>query len=134
MASTVNQPHVVQELTAASDCYEAALISNDVVTLNELFWDSPHVVRFGVAENLYGSEAIQTFRQNRPRVNMERTTLKRTIVTFGEDTGSVTIEFQRPVHGILRHGRQSQMWRKGLAGWRVVSAHVSFLPDDSTSS
>ena len=36
------------------DRYEKALNSNDVATLDELFWKSPHTLRYGVGEQLYG--------------------------------------------------------------------------------
>ena len=50
----INIPEVVAEVTEAFMRYERALIANDVGTLDALFWDSPHTLRFGVAENLYG--------------------------------------------------------------------------------
>ena len=129
--SDINHPSVVAELTHASDRYEAALVSNDVPVLQELFWDSPHVVRFGATENLHGTAEIEAFRRARPAVGLARTTLRRDIVTFGTDTGSVTVEFMRGGNGTGApevHGRQSQFWRRFPEGWRVVSAHVSMLP------
>ncbi|MGY2980358.1 AtzH-like domain-containing protein [Thermostichus sp. OS-CIW-30] len=108
--------------------YEAALTSNDVPTLNRLFWDSPQVVRFGVGENLYGGDEIKAFRQRRPPTNLAREMLRLQVVTFGADCGSVTLEFRRPVNGIPRLGRQSQMgYRFPDIGWKIVSAYVSFL-------
>jgi len=49
----INLPDVLAEVTAAFERYEAALVSNDIGTLNELFRNSPLTVRYGVAENLY---------------------------------------------------------------------------------
>jgi hypothetical protein len=122
----VNLPEVRAELTAVSDRYEVALVSNDVPVLQELFWDSPHVVRFGASENLYGTAEIEAFRKARPAVGLARTTLRREVVTFGTDTGSVTVEFERTApDGSMLRGRQSQFWRRFPEGWRVVSAHVS---------
>ncbi|NJL99163.1 MAG: DUF3225 domain-containing protein [Synechococcaceae cyanobacterium RM1_1_27] len=127
-SETINDPAIVAELTEVSDLYEQALVTNDIDTMTQLFWDGEPVSRFGVTENLYGPAEIEAFRKGRPLVNSEREILRREVVTFGNNTGSVTVEFQRPVQGILRHGRQTQMWRKFPQGWKVVSAHVSFLP------
>jgi hypothetical protein len=124
----INRPDVVAELKEVYARYEQALCGNDVVTMTELFWDSPNVVRLGIAENLYGSGEIERFRRQRPLENLDRQILKTHVVTFGEDTGSVVVEFQRSVNGVMRQGRQSQMWRKFSLGWKVVAAHVSFLP------
>ncbi|MBV8671807.1 MAG: DUF3225 domain-containing protein [Acidobacteriaceae bacterium] len=93
-----------------------------------MFWDSSHAVRFGAAENLYGSEEISAFRRARPGVNLARTINRLEIVTFGRDFGSVTLEFSRELAGRTIHGRQSQCWVRLNEGWRIVSAHVSLLP------
>ena len=124
----INRPAVVAELSELYRQYEQALVTNNVATLTHLFWDSPHVIRFGVDENLYGRDEVAAFRNSRPTVNLARQILNMTVVTFGEDTGSVTIEFQRVVNGQTRQGRQSQFWKKLPEGWRIVSAHVSYLP------
>ncbi len=57
----VNLPDVVAEVSAAFQRYEQALVTNDVTVLDELFWRSPHTLRYGVAENLYGWEQIAAF-------------------------------------------------------------------------
>jgi hypothetical protein len=121
----INLPEVLQEVQAASDRYEAALVSNNVAVLDELFWDSPHTLRYGVGENLYGYAAIQAFRAARPTVGLARTVLRTSITTYGRDFATVNIEFQRT--GAAQPGRQSQTWLRSGAGWKVVSAHVSLL-------
>jgi hypothetical protein len=35
----------------------------------------------------------------------------------------------RNTQGIPRNGRQSQVWRKFDDGWKIVSAHVSFMAE-----
>ncbi|MDD5004787.1 MAG: DUF3225 domain-containing protein, partial [Acidithiobacillus sp.] len=50
----INAPEVLQEVQAAFFRYEKALVENDVHVLDELFWNSVHTLRYGVAENLYG--------------------------------------------------------------------------------
>ena len=61
----INIPSVVAEVTAAFNRYEKALNSNDVSTLDELFWNSPHTLRYGVGEQLYGYDQIAAFRSGR---------------------------------------------------------------------
>ncbi|MBV8030848.1 MAG: DUF3225 domain-containing protein, partial [Betaproteobacteria bacterium] len=48
----LNLPEVVEEVTAVFQRYEKALNDNDVAVLDELFWDSPDVVRYGIREQL----------------------------------------------------------------------------------
>jgi hypothetical protein len=121
----INLPDVVQEVQEVSDRYEAALVSNNVAVLDELFWDSPHTLRYGVGENLYGYAAIQAFRAARPSAGLARTVLRTCITTYGRDFATVNLEFQRT--GAARPGRQSQTWLRSATGWKVVSAHVSLL-------
>jgi hypothetical protein len=124
----VNDPDVVAELTALYPKYEAALVGNDADTLTAMFWDSPHALRFGATENLHGMDEIAAFRKARPGVNLARTVKRLDIVAFGRDFGSVTLEFERMIGDRLFHGRQSQVWVRFPDGWKIVSAHVSTLP------
>ncbi|PZV14892.1 MAG: DUF3225 domain-containing protein [Leptolyngbya sp.] len=119
---------LIAELTQLHLSYETALCSNDLATLDALFWESPDVVRFGATENLYGIDEIRQFRQNRPTKDLARAISHLTVVPFGDDTAAITLEFQRTINGVARSGRQSQFWRKFPQGWRIVSAHVSLLP------
>lgn len=119
---------LVLELTQLYLQYEKALVENDLAVLDALFWDSPDVVRFGATENLYGIAEIRAFRRDRPTNDLARTLSNLKVVTFGEDTAAITLEFDRTINGIPRKGRQSQFWRKFPEGWKIVSAHVSLLP------
>ena len=121
----INLPDVVDEVTAAFQRYEKALTGNDVAVLDELFWDSPHTLRYGATENLYGYAAIQDFRASRPSQGLARELLKTVITTYGRDFATANCEFQRA--GGSKPGRQSQTWMRTPQGWRVVSAHVSLL-------
>jgi len=125
----INDPAVVAEVAALHEAYEAALVGNDVEKLTELFWNSPLALRFGVAESLYGAEEILAFRKARPAIDLTRTVFNKTIVTFDDNCAVVTIEFRRRQAGIARHGRQGQVWRKFPEGWKIVSAHVSLVPE-----
>jgi hypothetical protein len=121
----LNIPEVVAEVTAAFERYERALNANDVKVLDETFWASPHTVRYGLAENLYGRDEILAFRKGREMKDIERRLLRTVITTFGRDFATANCEFQRVQSG--RRGRQSQTWLRTPQGWRVVSAHVSWL-------
>ena len=125
---THDSADLIAELTQLYLTYETALCTNDLVTLDALFWESADVVRFGATENLYGIDEIRQFRQNRPTQDLAREISHLTVVPFGDDTAAITLEFQRTTNGMARSGRQSQFWRKFPQGWRIVSAHVSLLP------
>jgi hypothetical protein len=124
----INDPDTLAELEALYPKYESALMSNDAAALTQMFWASPHAMRFGVTENLYGMEEIAAFRKGRSPVNLQRTIRRLDIVTFGRDFGSITLEFERTVDGKTVMGRQSQVWTRFPEGWRIVAAHVSLLP------
>jgi hypothetical protein len=121
----INLPHVLAEMEVAFVRYEDALVNNKVDVLDELFWNSPHTLRYGIGENLYGFEAIQAFRASRPSQGLQRTCMNTVITTYGEDFATANTEFQRD--GVARSGRQSQTWMRTPEGWRVVAAHVSLL-------
>ncbi|MFN7444486.1 MAG: oxalurate catabolism protein HpxZ [Curvibacter sp.] len=125
MSLDINRPDVLAEVTAVFARYEQALVSNDVAVLDELFWNSPHTLRYGATENLYGYDEIQAFRAGRPAQGLARTVLRTVITTYGADYATANIEFQR--EGSNRTGRQSQTWLRTPQGWRVVAAHVSLL-------
>lgn len=121
----INLPEVLAEVTLQCERYERALVGNDVTVLDELFWRSPHTLRYGATENLYGYGAIQAFRSARPAQGLARVVLKTVITTYGHDFATANLEFQR--EGSVTTGRQSQTWMRTPQGWRVVAAHVSLL-------
>ena len=121
----INLPDVLAEVTAAVECYEAALVSNDVQVLDTLFWNSPHTLRYGAGENLYGYDEIRAFRAQRSPQGLAREVLRTAITTYGQDFATANLEFQR--EGSTRIGRQSQTWMRTPQGWRVVAAHVSLM-------
>uniref|UniRef100_E6PK75 DUF4440 domain-containing protein n=1 Tax=mine drainage metagenome TaxID=410659 RepID=E6PK75_9ZZZZ len=123
--STINLPDVLAEVEDVFARYEQALVSNDVNSLDALFWNSPHTLRYGATENLYGFDAIAAFRAQRPSQGLARRIRRRSITTFGRDFAVVNIEFERS--GNPRVARQSQTWVRFEQGWRVVAAHVSWM-------
>lgn len=124
----INDAATHAELSALYPEYERALVENDVPALTRLFWTSPHAMRFGVTENLYGTGEIEAFRKARPSAGLARRVTRLDVVTFGRDFGSITLEFERDSPNGLVRGRQSQTWVRLPEGWRIVSAHVSLLP------
>jgi hypothetical protein len=127
----INDPETIAELKALYPLYETALVNNDADTLTRMFWSSPQAMRFGLNENLYGIDEIESFRKGRSPANLTRTVRRFDIVTFGRDVASITLEFERTINGQSRQGRQSQLWVRLPEGWRIVSAHVSMLPAES---
>ena len=125
----VNDPAVLVEVTEAVDAYETALMANDVEALDGAFWNSPHTVRLGVAENLWSFDEIAAFRIGRAGGSPPRTRLRTEITTFGRDFAVANVEFRRD--GTGRIGRQSQTWIRTAEGWKVASAHVSLIQGGS---
>jgi hypothetical protein len=126
-ARAINDPAVLAEVEAVFARYEDALVNNRVEVLDELFWRSPHTVRYGATENLIGYDAIAAFRAARSAAGLARTLSHTVITTFGCDCATTMTEFRR--EGSTAVGRQSQTWVRLPEGWRVVAAHVSLLPD-----
>jgi ketosteroid isomerase-like protein len=127
----INIPDVVAEVTEAFGRYERALVENDVAALDELFWNNPRTLRFGIAENLYGYEAIKAFRNGRPPINLTRELRNTVIVSYGRDMATANTEFQR--EGSKLTGRQSHVWVRTEDGWRIAAAHVSLMPPQTAS-
>ena len=130
--TAINRPDVHAEVMACVMLYERALTTNDVDLLDELFWPSPHTIRYGPGEVLYGHAEILAFRQQRDARNLARKIRRLEITTFGEDFATANLEFQRA--GDQRIGRQSQAWVRFAPGWRVVSAHVSLMAESTLAT
>jgi hypothetical protein len=125
MAPEINLPEVLAEVRAVFERYEDALVNNKIDVLDELFWASGATVRYGVAENLVGIDAIRAFRAARPAAGLARHLARTVITTYGQDFATAMTEFHRD--GSARLGRQSQTWVRLADGWRVVAAHVSVI-------
>jgi hypothetical protein len=123
-ALQINIPEIVAEVSEIFARYEKALIGNDIETLNAMFWKDARVLRYGIAESLYGHEAIAGFRAARPTIDLARDLFNTVITTFGRDFATANTEYRRKASGKL--GRQSQTWARLPEGWRIVAAHVSF--------
>jgi hypothetical protein len=124
----VDIPEVLAEVTAQFARYEAALVSNDVGVLDELFRADKRTLRYGVGENLYGYEAIMAFRAARSPIGLGRKTDKTVITTYGRDTAVASTLFYRE-QLVGKVGRQMQTWMRFPEGWRIVAAHVSIIAE-----
>ena len=126
MSIEINRPDVLAEVGEPFARYEDALVNNRVDVLDELFWTSDRTVRYGITENLVGIDAIRAFRTARSPLGLGRRLGSTVITTYGRDFATAMTEFRR--EGSDRLGRQSQAWVRFEQGWRVVAAHVSFIP------
>ena len=125
----IDLPDVLAEVTAQFARYEAALVSNDVAVLDELFRNDSRTLRYGINENLYGYEAIMAFRAGRSPVGLMRKTARTVITTYGRDTAVASTLFYRDVWAGSKVGRQMQTWVRFPEGWRIVAAHVSIIDE-----
>ncbi len=124
----IDDAKIVAEVTALFEAYERALVNNDVAALDGFFLDSPQVIRYGVAENLYGAEEIRAFRAARPSHGLERTLERTEIATYGRDLAVAATLFRR-AGAPGKVGRQMQTWARMPEGWRIVAAHVSVIDE-----
>jgi hypothetical protein len=128
----IDLPEVLAEVTAQFARYEAALVSNDVEVLDELFRNDSRTLRYGINENLYGYEAIMAFRAGRSPMGLMRKTDKTVITSYGRDTAVASTLFYRDVWSGKKVGRQMQTWVRFPEGWRIVAAHVSIIDEPAS--
>jgi len=119
-----NDPRVIAEVEAVFVAYEAALLRNDNKTLAAMFVDRPDTVRYGLNDVQHGYSEVLAFRST--QTPFERK-LDRTVITsYGTDCATAQTEFIRnDTPGKI--GRQTQVWVRTEAGWKVASAHVSMM-------
>ena len=122
----IDDPAVKAEVEAVFRTYEAAIVGNDVATLEALFRDDPRTIRYGAGENLYGMDAIRAFRRGRSPVGLARDLKETVITTYGQNFATAMTLFTRS-SAPGKIGRQSQTWVRFPDGWRVVAAHVSLI-------
>jgi ketosteroid isomerase-like protein len=123
-AVQIDRPDVIAEVRAAFERYEAALLANDLATLDEMFWPDARVVRFGFEDAQYGAESVSAFRASIPRQSPPRRLTHVTVTTFGSDVAVVAAEFVPDES--KSSGRQSQVWAKFEGQWKVAHGHVSW--------
>ena len=124
----VNIPEIVEEVTAAFMSYEKAITENDVEMINLLFWNDAKTLRYGPNGTLISHEALSAFRRNRVTDGVRRVLKNTSIVTFGRDYAVANTEADD--ENFSETVRQSQTWVRTDEGWKIVSAHVSYLQDN----
>jgi hypothetical protein len=124
----INRAETHAEVVEVFYRYEAALVTNDIETLDALFWSSDLTVRLGASENLLGQDEILAFRNARPSAGLARKLERVIITTFGNDFATTNAVFNRTDWLSSKSGRQSQSLVKVPGrGWQIVSAHVSIV-------
>ena len=121
-ARDVDRPEIVAEVRDAFEEYERALVAHDLAELDAAFWEDDRVVRFGIADDQRGAQAVAAWRRVSGPVAAGRVLHDTAITTFGSDVAIVTTKFTDDASGI---GRQSQVWMRVDGSWCIVSAHVS---------
>jgi hypothetical protein len=125
----LDRPEVLDEVRAAFEAYERALMSNDVAALNAFFWHDERTTRYGIADRQLGIDELIAFRAATPAPAFTRSLHRLRILALGADLAMAQVEFLRsdtPLHGF-----QTQTWARmapGAQGWRIVAAHVSMIP------
>lgn len=124
--SEINRAEILAEIEPLFAAYEQALVSNDVETLDRLFYDAASTIRYGMNENLYGYEAIAAFRAARPAQGLQRQLAQTQITSYGQDMAVTATLFYKPSQP-GQCGRQMQTWLRTDQGWKIVAAHVSLI-------
>lgn len=121
-----NDPAVIAEVEAIFAAYELALLKNDNDTLARMFVDRPDTVRYGLNDVQHGYAEVLAFRATQAAFDRK---LDRTVITsYGTDCATAQTEFIRDdTPGKI--GRQTQVWVRTEAGWKVAAAHVSMMDE-----
>ncbi|HKY16509.1 MAG TPA: AtzH-like domain-containing protein, partial [Microthrixaceae bacterium] len=82
-------------------------------------------VRYGIDECQYGHDEIAEYRRASVTATPPRAVTRTVVTTFGDDFATADLEFVPDGSDVV--GRQSQTWVRVDDGWRVTSAHVSWL-------
>ncbi|MFC8731809.1 AtzH-like domain-containing protein [Luteimicrobium sp. NPDC057192] len=111
-------------LPEAFRAYETALGSDDLAALDRLFAPGPGTLRGDAAGLLVGHERISAYRATRGGAPAR--TISRVHVQRATDDAALVVAVTRNDGGGV--GQQTQLWRRGAAGWKVAAAHVSHTP------
>jgi ketosteroid isomerase-like protein len=119
----VGDDRAIDEVRDCFAAYEMALLANDVDAMDDWFARGSDVVRFGIAERQHGFDEISAWRRATAPVPSDRRHVRTTFTPAGDDVVVVALEFANGEAPAV--GRQSQVWARTTAGWRIVHAHVS---------
>jgi len=117
---------VNDELKAAFDRYEEALMAGDVAGQTDSFWSDPSVVRVDGDGPVTGPEALAEFRARRPTPGPRRLRDLHVVQSPGDTVVTVSVnERLGPDGEVIGLSTQTQVWGRTEAGWRVIAAVVS---------
>jgi ketosteroid isomerase-like protein len=117
---------IEQAVLACFTAYEEALSAGDVVAMDSWFAEETRTIRFGIADEQWGAEEVRHWRAVAPRVPAGRSLSKTRVDLWADNLALVTTLFRYPAS--VSDGRQSQIWLRTDAGWRIIHAHVSERP------
>ena len=116
----------LNELKAAFDRYEEALMAGDVTGQNGSFWSDPSVVRVDGDGPVIGPQALAEFRARRPTPGPRRLRDLHIVRSPGDTVVIVSVnERLSPDGEVTGLGTQTQVWARTEEGWRVIAAVVS---------
>jgi hypothetical protein len=116
----------LNELKAAFDRYEEALMAGDVTRQNGSFWSDPSVVRVDGDGPVIGPQALAEFRARRPTPGPRRLRDLHVVRSPGDTVVIVSVnERLSPDGEVTGLGTQTQVWARTEEGWRVIAAVVS---------
>jgi hypothetical protein len=121
----IDEPAVLAEVHDAFARYERALVANDREALVDFFFAADTTVRYGIDDAQHGHGELAEFRRTQAIATPPRSLRRTVITTFGTDFAVTNTEFVPEGSDVV--GRQSQTWVRTDQGWKVVSAHVSWL-------
>jgi hypothetical protein len=116
----------LNELKAAFDRYEEALMAGDVARQTGSFWSDPSVVRVDGDGPVIGPQALAEFRARRPTPGPRRLRDLHVVRSPGDTVVIVAVnERLSPDGEVTGLGTQTQVWARTEEGWRVIAAVVS---------
>jgi AtzH-like len=115
-----------EDLRAAFDRYEHALMDGDTAVQAGSFWSDPSVVRVDQDGPVIGPERLAEFRARRPTPGPRRLRGLHVVHSPGDTVVTVSVnERLGPDGQVAGLGTQTQVWARTADGWRVIAACVS---------